>query len=283
MFTAVVLSPFFLMAEGDIVAAEDHVAASLYNKKAGEEDGGQHRTLRTPKIFIPGPYTPGEIPPPGQDLIVTADSNMWDDSRINVIFLQNILNYILATGPRAAATGLFMHSGNRTGLGFGTRNPLTFRTTVTAAGYTLTAPGDGQVLPSAIPRGIKVLWLWLPNVANFTTAQVNGIKLFAAEGGRVVLSGEDGFAGSNSNPILNTLLGQLGSGMSIGPDDILGQFSATNIAPAQLTTGVTRVDFSNAAFISIRAGVDASLIRYPYDSTKTLVGVTRINTTKLAK
>ena len=188
------------------------------------------------------------------------------------------MNYTIATGPRTAATELLVVSGNSDGFccGFGTRQNSDLRAAVPAAGFTLNEPGDNVPIPDVIPPTVKVVWLWLPN-GNFTTNQVNGLKSFAAEGGRILMTGEnDAFLVANG--ALTTLLGQLGSGMSINSGVQLVSNTLTDITAAQLTTGVTQVEIATASSIDLGSS-DTSLVRD--DAGNTAIGVTTVDTTPI--
>ena len=93
----------------------------------------------------------------------------------------------------------------------------------------------------SIPSDVKVLILVMPGTA-FSTSEVNGLKTFASQGGRIFFVGENGGYYSYGLALENAFLASMGALMTnTGSCDAYPwQYGVGNVnsVPHQLTTGI---------------------------------------------
>ncbi len=93
----------------------------------------------------------------------------------------------------------------------------------------------------------KEIWLWTPNVA-FTVDEVNALKQFADEGGRVVFIGEwQGYYPPSGIALENQFLLDMGAVMTnTGGAVDCGRHtvSPASLRPHQITAGLTSLDMA---------------------------------------
>lgn len=149
----------------------------------------------------------------------------------NAQFLRNLVNFTI-TGPRAAANKVLLFD-------FGTLNFYTFtgnwagaKTVIESQGYVTEQTTTRSVL-SAIPSNVKMLILHAPS-GTFSIAEVNALKAFIAQGGRILYIGENsGF--QYTLTAANLLVGQMGGSTTSTGSCAFGTTTA-NSHP--LTTGI---------------------------------------------
>jgi hypothetical protein len=176
----------------------------------------------------------------------------------NNAFVSNLVNFS-GTGPRSTATRVVMDFGRNSPETPATYSALT--AAIQGLGFTVehVATSTGSVL--TIPADVKVIFLFLPEVT-FTVEEVNLLKVFASEGGRIVLVGEyNQYIGVDRAAVRigvhNQLLADLGSGArNIGGafDCGLNTATADQIGSHQLTTGVTSLQFGCGSAMSLTLG-----------------------------
>jgi hypothetical protein len=91
-----------------------------------------------------------------------------------------------------------------------------------------------------IPAGVKVIFLWNPTTS-FQKQEVNALKTFMSEGGRVVLVGENkDFVGANGITAANRLLKDLKVAMRVNSDNVAcpGPTVTTTNGASLIMTGV---------------------------------------------
>jgi hypothetical protein len=194
-------------AAGDVVAIA--VQASAYGPKGGKKGmawgagpliNPAHRAMYfTHTVQSCGGPPP---PPPGTDIVVVNDINPFDASAManpnNVLFVQNLVGFT-TSGPRGSATEIVWDRGRLARCGPTGNNECndsnmgTARSTITGAGYTLvdiaSSAGTLDDLLASQGANWKMIWLWTPLEA-FSAEEVNALKAFAGEGGRVLFIGE---------------------------------------------------------------------------------------------
>lgn len=145
-------------------------------------------------------------PAPGQDMVVFNDHNVFDNGALatadNVRLVQNLVNFTSA-GSRVWVD---CSSSQSTLEACNSSSFSTFRSTITGEGLTFEDAGD----LTNIPADVRVIFLWQPTTA-YTTAEINGLKQFAENGGRIVFVGEHGGFYTAIDTVQNPFLDAMGS------------------------------------------------------------------------
>jgi len=225
------------------------------------------------------------VPTSGGDLVVFNDVNLFDGTAAqnpnNQLFYLNLVNYT-ASGPRASQTSVMFYFGH---------SSLWFPAGVAAGGY-MTGFTVNSVFSEPltnIPSSYKVIFLWTP-ITPFSNDEVNALKQFSAEGGRVIFVGEHaGFYGSGI-PIENALLQKMGAQMtnSGGFFDCFGDdgFPGFPVLPAsrlntshQIMHGLTGLALACAS--EVIPGPNDFVLFRSFDGNHVLAGVAKIDLTPL--
>jgi hypothetical protein len=189
----------------------------------------------------------------------------------NSQFLRNLVNFTI-TGPRAAANKVLLFD-------FGTLNFYTFtgnwagaKSVIESQGY-ITQQTTLRSVLSAIPSDVKMLILHAPT-GTFTTTEVNALKAFIAQGGRILYIGENsGF--QYTLTAADLLIAQMGgSTTSVGDC----AFGTATVNPHPLTSGVTGT-FNVACASRMNVGTgDVVLMRF---GGSPIVVIVKVSTTPL--
>lgn len=222
-------------------------------------------------------------PPPGKDIIVFNDMNLFMDEALeeepnNDTLVKNIVSYT-ASGPRDTATTVWLDYGHGA-LCDGCLAMNDFQNVIDSAGYTLQVVHNAQGALSSIPANVKVIFLWTPTQA-FTIDEVNALKQFAQDGGRIVFVGEfDGYYGDYF-PVENQFLADMGAQMT----NIGGDYACTDDLPAsslrttQVTTNMTALEIMCSS--EIAPGPHDFVFAYDRTGEHALAGVAAIDTTPI--
>ncbi len=133
---------------------------------------------------------------PGRDVVVFNDANMFDDTSMldpdNVRFVQNLVNYT-TTGSRNAGDVVWLDRG-RSARCYANgecdeEGWSTMESVITGEGFTVDPVFSTSGSLTNIPADVKVIFLVMPT-AQYTVAEINAFKTFAAEGGRIIFVGE---------------------------------------------------------------------------------------------
>ena len=224
-------------------------------------------------------------PAPGRDVVVFNDVNVFDDNGLqnpnNVLLVQNLVGYTTA-GPRGTGSEVWFDCGRNAAYPPAcTPAHATLRSTIVNAGFTLTDVSSSSGSIATIPASVKVVFLWTPMVP-YTSAEINVLKQFAAEGGRIVFIGEwDGFYGAGialENEFLadmGAVMTNIGQAVDCGYNDL----PAASIREHQITTGMTGVRVACASVIV--PGPNDFALFYDLSNTRVLAGVATIDITPL--
>jgi hypothetical protein len=254
---------------------------------AGNGISYDHADWAIPRVYCQKEGT--TPPPPGTDIVVFNDVNIFlDDAQIasdpeNQKMFRNLVNYS-TSGLRGSAKEVWVdtgHGGNDCQGFCPVSQFAAFDAAVTAASYTVvhknTAVGDLNTLPASV----KVLMLVNP-LAAYAKTEINAMKQFAAEGGRVVFIGEhSGFYGAGI-PIENDFLKKMGAVMeNIGNAVDCGKnvLPASSLRAAQITTGLNSLTMACSSVI--QPGPQDFIFLFDSTNTLALAGVARIDTTPL--
>lgn len=224
------------------------------------------------------------IPSAGEDVVVFNDVNVLDDNSMsnpsNIIMLGNLLGYT-ASGPRASGTEVLVDGGHGTicGFAFCGASFATFASQVTTLGLTMTIDNSGDL--SSINSNVKILVLWLPTVF-YTVPEINAMKQFSSEGGRIVFVGEHAAFYGGGFPAQNDFLTKMGAQMTNVGDFIdcgYNTLPGTSLRAHQVTTGMTDVRMGCSSQIIL--GANDFALYYDMSNSKVLSGVAKINTLPL--
>lgn len=234
------------------------------------------------------------VPSAGGEVVVFNDMNLFDNSTGVATgganqrrFFINLINFT-ATGPRATKTGFEFFRGHQPRcVSDGECSPSansSMAQTLTDSGYTVINENDpNATIPTAIDPNVKVLLLLTPTTA-FTDAELNSLKQFASEGGRIIFAGEhSGFYGtwiaSVENPFFQAMGAQLTNlqvAVNCGPY-LVGQ---AQLRAHQITTGLTDLAVPCAA--GIQLGPNDFAIVYDNTGTTIIGAVAKVDLTPIS-
>jgi hypothetical protein len=215
--------------------------------------------------------------PPGamEDLVVVNDGNFFFDVALdfpnvdNAQFVRNVVNFENQE-PRSDGTVVWWDRG---------RNSRTTTTPVRAQQVIADEGFSVEIIQSDvgdrfldIPATVRSIWLWTPTV-EFTTAEVNALKQFVTEGGRILFIGENaGFYGAAGMATMNNFFIRMGVSIrGISGTSHVGYQTSTNIVPHPLTAGVDALRWAGGGVLEV--GPEADLMFYDMTGAL-LVGAT---------
>ncbi|MGH7619027.1 MAG: Ig-like domain-containing protein, partial [Gemmatimonadaceae bacterium] len=236
------------------------------------------------------------IPTSGGEVIVFNDDNMFDNSygapyAGNIQLFKNLVDFT-AAGPRAAQTGVLFFHGHDSGCGGYIDSEClsgsysTFYATIQSIGYTVSEVNDVTASITSIAPTIKVIFLMMPE-QTFSVSEINILKAFAADGGRIVYVGERtpflDYNGLQGTAVENQFLSDMGAVMrNIGGDySCPGIMDAAHIRPHQVTTGVTSISMACVSAVQLGPN-DYALV---YDETTpgvVLAAVAKVDLTPIS-
>lgn len=151
---------------------------------------------------------------PGRDVVVLNDLNLIDNTAMrdedNVQFVKNLVNYT-TTGSRNSGTTIMFDFGRSSRCSSCAVNWSTMRSVVEGEGFTISDINSSSGSLTNVPSDVKIIILVLPTV-QYTVAEINTLKQFASEGGRIVFMGEhEGYYGSSGIGIENQFLVNMGA------------------------------------------------------------------------
>jgi uncharacterized protein YjdB len=232
----------------------------------------------------------------GGDLVVLNDINVFDDNAFsrstdNELFFRNMFANV-TTGARAGANKVWFDHG---------RLSNCVGPCIGLSGFTNALAQDGLVIQYIatsqgtlinIPPDVRAIILWLPNLT-YTTAEINSLKAFAAEGGRIVFNGEHG-SFYNGFALENSFLESMGSSMRVFGAFVNCNYTdlfAASIRPHAITNGVTSITMGCSSVLELGPNdvplyVDNGNAGEGYSNGSchfscVLAAVTRINTTPI--
>ena len=222
------------------------------------------------------------LPGLGQNILVFNDQNTFDNTSAlnpdNRTFYRNLTK--LAGGSRAAGTVVWIDVGRNSvsagGLG------STAEGEFSGEGLTTTPVSTSSGTLTSIPANVRVFFLWLPTVA-FTTAEINTLKAFVAEGGVLIYNGEYfGFYGSAGRDTENQFLSDMGSGLQMQPDQHTSGYTllpASSLGTHPATAGMNSLTI--AASASLLPLSSATPIFFDPSGTHLLGAATPVSVTPL--
>jgi hypothetical protein len=226
-------------------------------------------------------------PPPGKDIVVFNDINPFDNTGManpnNQLMVKNLVNYT-TSGPRGAGTKVLLDRGRNSVCG-GTgecsdASLSTFRSVIQGQGFTIEELNSTQGSITALAPEVKVVFLWNPR-ETFTNAEINVLKQFASEGGRVVFVGEwQGYY--DAITLENDFLSKMGAVMTNTGQAVdcgYNTLPQASLRPHQITQGMTNVTIACSSVLV--PGPNDYPLYYDSTNTKVLSAVATIDTTPL--
>jgi hypothetical protein len=246
-------------------------------------------------------YNPETPPEAGRDIVVLNDINVFtsidrfgtSDSMQNpnnVRFVQNLVNFPATGGPRDAGTVVLFDRGRNSMCAVVTdfcsdADLATMRSVIEGEGFTIEDLNSSSGSITSIPGNVRTIFLWNPLVA-YTAVEVNTLKRFAAEGGRIVFVGEhEGFYAAGI-PIQNQFLQDMGAVMTNVGDALDGAVTGitlpeASLRPHQITTGMTNITVNLASEVVL--GPNDFPLFFDSTNTRVLAGVASIDITPITE
>jgi hypothetical protein len=235
-------------------------------------------------------------PPPGKDIVVYNDINVFDVTGMgnanNRMMIGNLVNYVNA-GPRGDNTEIAWDRGRNAVCGTTGNNECnnsnmgTTRSIITTAGFTMvdifSTSGTLDDLIATQGANWKSIWLWTPLQA-FTTDEVNALKQFADEGGRVIFIGEWlGYYPQSGIDLENQFLLDMGAVMTNtggAVDCGYNTLPLASLRPHQITAGLTNLTIACSSVL-LPGPTDFPLY-YDLANTNVLSAVATIDVTPVS-
>lgn len=191
-----------------------------------------------------------DVPSAGGELIVINDVN-WGDNSYGLYRSGSTYNYpgnaqlvrnlvgFTPTGVRSSASKVMMLHDSYSSYSFA-GNWSNMKSLIEGLGYTTVQVAAHSSLNS-IPSDVKLVILLTPGYSypavQFTVSEINGLKTFASQGGRILFIGENGGYYSNGLALEDAFLASMGAVMTnTGACDAPGVI--VNSVPHQLTAGI---------------------------------------------
>lgn len=224
------------------------------------------------------------VPSSGTDVVVFNDINFFDDfpaqNPNNIRLYTNLVDYT-APGARSDQTGVMIHFGHNS-VCCGPSYIQTLINTYNGRGNPVTVVDNPAATISSVPAAIKLLFLVLPNTP-YSDAEINVLKQFAGEGGRIVFIGEHGgFYPTQIETVENPFLAKMGAQLTNTGATIdcgYNTLPQTSIRPHQITEGLTNVTMACASQITL--GPNDYALVYGSDGVSIIAAVARIDVTPL--
>jgi hypothetical protein len=222
------------------------------------------------------------------EVVVFNDFDMFSnaiDDEENVQLYQNLVNFT-GTGSRASRGSVLIHQGHGSRcLDISVQCSVTwtdFVSTMEGEGFSVSY-GDDETDPlTTIDSDVKLLILALP-MENYSIAEINSLKAFVGEGGRLVFVGEwDGFYGEGID-VENDFLDKMGAelqnigGMVDCPLTIIPQSS---LREHQITAGLTQL--STACHSVVDPGPDDIPLFFDTSGEQLLGAVAKVSLTPIS-
>jgi len=236
------------------------------------------------------------VPSVGTDVIVINDQNIFDEIPManagNVRFVRNLLNFS-STGPRASGKVVWYDRGRNSPCfedqECGDSAKARLNAVIEGAGYSILKL-DSYSPVTTIPADVKVIVLWMPLIT-YSPDEINALKRFAGEGGRILFIGEHvDFYGQAGIDLENQFLAEMGSQMvnlpnlwdcqtANDPPDLYFYTPSASLRSHPLLNGVTRLGYVCAA--EIQAGPNDFPLFYDTSNQHLLAAVAKIDLTPL--
>lgn len=225
---------------------------------------------------------------PGRDIVVLNDINTFDPNAMedpdNIRFVQNLVNFT-TTGSRNNGSTFLLDTGRGNYCQTHSCGGLLveFINVVEDEGFTVSEIQSTEGGLTEIPAGVKVLMLVMPEF-QYTVDEINELKQFAAEGGRIIFLGEHERAYLHIS-VENEFLSNMGAVLH----NTGGSIDCGAYFPAVPASGITHPIMEGVNEISIgcasiiEPGPDDFPLFYDVTGTYVLGGVAKIDTTPISE
>jgi hypothetical protein len=233
-------------------------------------------------------------PRPGKDIIVFNDMNPFDNeiglvNPNNRLMVRNLVSFE-TIGPRANGNTIWFDCGKNSrypnACSFTEGIHTNLKQLIQSFGFDLEMVNSSETPLIDIPQDVKVIFLWLPRIA-YSLNEINNLKLFAEQGGRIVFIGEfDGFYEAIGFQVQNHFLENMGSDMrNIGGNlacfGIERNIPANSLRPHPITRDMAGVTFACASIVE--TGENDYPFVYDPSNTQILASVAQINTAPISE
>jgi YVTN family beta-propeller protein len=224
-------------------------------------------------------------PTAGNDMVVFNDQNPFDSGGMadanNRLMARNLVNFS-GVGPRTSGSVVQWDCGRNSQTSSMCTSSTVMKSEIESLGLTVTQVNSSSGSLTSIPANVKALFLWLPTVA-FKPVEINTLKNFAENGGRIVFIGEyDGYYGTTGLSVENDLLLKMGAVMqNVGNalDCGYNVLPGARLRTHQVTTGMTQVTVACASVITL--GPNDFPLFYDSTNSNVLAGVAKIDVAPL--
>ncbi|MCH4823744.1 thrombospondin type 3 repeat-containing protein [Gramella lutea] len=227
---------------------------------------------------------------PGRDIVVLNDANIFDENSMqdpnNVQFVKNLVNFT-TTGSRNDGRTIMFDQGKNSACPQCEGIWGTMRNVIQGEGFSILDVSSTNGSLTSIPEDVKVIMLVMPNY-HYTTEEINTLKAFASEGGRIIFMGEHELYYGGGIAVENQFLINMGAvlrntGGYVDCLEFNGQppivIPSESIRSHPIMQGIDGLSIACASIIEPGEG-DFALF---YDTTNTHVlgGVAKIDTTPI--
>lgn len=228
----------------------------------------------------------------GRDIVVFNDINLFKQTLMadpdNVRLVQNLVNFETEGSRNDGDAVLFDRGRNARCYGDGECSDADWATllnTIEGEGFSLTYSYSTSGSLTNIPADVKIIWLVMPTQA-YTVAEINTLKRFAAEGGRIIFVGEwEGYY--NHIPVQNQFLLNMGAVLTNtgGAVDCFAE-AGTQLPNASnrvhpIMEGIEQLSISCSSVIE--PGPQDYALYYDISNTNVLSGVAKIDTSPISE
>ena len=225
-------------------------------------------------------------PTPGGDLVVFNDLVLFQNTGLtadtnNAILMRNLVSYT-ASGSRASGTTIWLDFGHGSLCG----DCDSFSMAVSAMqglGDTVSVRSTNQGDLTSIPGNVKVIMFFVPT-QSFTSTEINTLKQFAKDGGRIVFVGENPPTYGRYFALENAFLSNLGSLMSNAGGNYAcssADLASSSLGTYQITTGMTGLYVGCSS--ALTPGAADVVLAFDALNQHVLAAVTRVDTTPLVQ
>ena len=194
----------------------------------------------------------------------------------NKLLARNLVSFT-SSGSRNSGTVVQFDCGRSSGYSSAcTSETDLMKAEFTSAGLTTTVVNSTSRSMTSIPSNVKVLFLWLPRVI-FTGVEINTMKQFVADGGRIVFVGEQAGTYDSISTVANVFLKDMGTkslikGGSFDNTVTTLPAASLNTTGHQVMTGLTGLEHAIASEINPLDSQDTFLFKERDDSNITQAG-----------
>jgi hypothetical protein len=247
----------------------------------------------SPQASACSAVTINPVPTSGADVIVFNDINFMDLNfgAANTQLFINLAQFT-SVGPRNSQKAFMMFRGHQSKCAVtgecSASSFAPFYTALASVNIPIVDVDDMAAMITTIPSTIKTIMLLNPTTP-FTNAEMNVLKQFSAEGGRIIFVGEHaGYYGDYIETVENDFLGKMGAVLrNPGTAGGSGVFacSATvtgsDIRPHQVTTNVTSVAFACSTEVILGPNDYALMTIQEENALRVLAAVAKVDLTPL--